>query len=65
TDIREKIANSDASETDKKFLLQNPDAYVDFSVPWNLRISYNLNYSHSENQEPTITQPCGLMAICH
>jgi len=56
TDIREKIANSDASETDKRFLLQNPDAYVDFSVPWNLRISYNVNYTHSENQESTITQ---------
>jgi hypothetical protein len=56
TEIRTKIANSNASETDKKFLLQNPDAYVDFSVPWNLRISYNLNYGHIENQEPTITQ---------
>jgi len=56
SEIRNKIANSNASETDKKFLLQNPDAYVDFSVPWNLRISYNLNYGHSENQDPTITQ---------
>lgn len=55
-DTRERIAKSDASDTDKKYLLQNPDAYVDFSVPWNLRISYNLDYSHGENQEPTITQ---------
>ncbi len=55
-DTRDRIAKSDASDTDKKYLLQNPDAYVDFSVPWNLRISYNLDYSHGENQEPTITQ---------
>ncbi|MEQ1587026.1 MAG: putative LPS assembly protein LptD [Cyclobacteriaceae bacterium] len=55
-DTRERIAKSDASDTDKKYLLQNPDAYVDFSVPWNLRISYNVDYSHGENQESTITQ---------
>ncbi|MBL7877191.1 MAG: LPS-assembly protein LptD, partial [Cyclobacteriaceae bacterium] len=53
---RERIAQSNASDTDKAFLLNNPDAYVDFNVPWNLRISYNVDYSHLENSEPTITQ---------
>ncbi|MBP9925534.1 MAG: LPS-assembly protein LptD [Cyclobacteriaceae bacterium] len=53
---RTRIAQSNASDTDKAFLLNNPDAYVDFTVPWNLRISYNVDYNHSENQDPTITQ---------
>jgi hypothetical protein len=53
---RDKIGKSEASDSDKKFLMQNPDAYVDFSVPWNLRISYNVDYSHPANQSPIITQ---------
>ncbi len=56
TDSRSKIANSQMSDSDKKFLLQNPDTYVDFSIPWNLRISYNVDYAHRENAGPTITQ---------
>jgi len=55
-DTRNKIANSDISQTDKEFLLKTPDAYVDFNVPWNLRISYNVNYSKSGRQKSTITQ---------
>jgi len=53
---REKISKSDLSDSDKRFLLQNPDAYVDFTIPWNLRISYNVDYSHQENRKSTITQ---------
>lgn len=53
---RDKIAKSELPESEKRFLLQNPDAYVDFSVPWNLRISYNVDYQHPANSKPTITQ---------
>jgi hypothetical protein len=56
TDSRSKIAKSEMSDSDKKYLLQNPDVYVDFEIPWNLRISYNVDYAHRENAEPTITQ---------
>ena len=56
TDTRDKIAKSDLPDAEKKYLLQNPDAYVDFSIPWNLRISYNIDYQHATNKEPTITQ---------
>jgi len=42
---RDKISKSQLSPTDKNFLLQNPDAYVDFEVPWNLRVSANVDYS--------------------
>ena len=55
-DTRDKIAKSELPDAEKKYLLQNPDAYVDFSIPWNLRISYNIDYQHATNKEPTITQ---------
>ncbi|MFM8742952.1 MAG: putative LPS assembly protein LptD, partial [Cytophagales bacterium] len=44
-DTRDKIAKSNASQADKDYLLQNPQVYVDFSIPWNLRFSYNISYS--------------------
>ena len=53
---REKIVSSNLPEQDKQFLLNNPDAYVDFEMPWNLRLNYNLSYSHLLNQDPKITQ---------
>ncbi|MBL7871081.1 MAG: LPS-assembly protein LptD [Cyclobacteriaceae bacterium] len=56
TDSRSKISKSGLSDTDKQFLLQNPDTYIDFSIPWNLRINYNIDYAHRENNKPTITQ---------
>lgn len=41
---REKVAEADIPEEDKQHILQNPNAYVDFDIPWSLNISYNLNY---------------------
>lgn len=55
-DMREKIGKSNASETEKKYLLDNPDAYIDFDIPWNLRLSYNIDYAHGVNSKPTVTQ---------
>lgn len=55
-DTRSKIAQSNISQSDKEYLLQNPDVYIDFSIPWNLRINYNLAYSKSGRQESNITQ---------
>jgi len=53
---REKIAKSELPDAEKRYLLQNPAAYIDFSIPWNLRISYNVDYTHSVNAGPKITQ---------
>ncbi|RAV97731.1 putative LPS assembly protein LptD [Pseudochryseolinea flava] len=53
---REKIAKSELPESEKEYLLQNPDVYVDFEIPWSLNLSYNMNYSHGPNQDPTIRQ---------
>ncbi len=52
----EKIVNSNLSEADKSFLLNNPDSYVDFDIPWNLRLNYNLTYGKTGFDDPRITQ---------
>jgi hypothetical protein len=56
TSSREKIGKSDLPEQEKEFLLQNPDAYVDFDIPWSMNVSYNLNYGHQINSKPNVTQ---------
>ncbi|PWJ42719.1 putative LPS assembly protein LptD [Sediminitomix flava] len=40
----------------KDDILRNPDLYMDFSVPWSLNLSYNLNYTQRGFEERTITQ---------
>ncbi|MBS1508130.1 MAG: LPS-assembly protein LptD [Bacteroidetes bacterium] len=55
TQMREKVGKANASQADKDYLLRNPDTYVDFSIPWNLRISYNVSYSRSTGAA-TVTQ---------
>ncbi len=55
-DVRDKIGKSQLPDAEKKYLLQNPDAYIDFSIPWNLRISYNADLQHPINSTPKITQ---------
>jgi hypothetical protein len=44
---REKVGKSNATQADKDFLMKHPDMYVDFSIPWNLRLSYNVAYNRS------------------
>ncbi len=56
TSSREKIGKSNLPEQEKEFLLQNPDVYIDFDIPWSMNISYNLNYSHGLNASPNVTQ---------
>jgi hypothetical protein len=55
-DTRSKIASSDISATDKDYLMKNPDIYVDFDIPWNLRINYTVDYSKPGYSKPTVTQ---------
>lgn len=51
TNLRSKERNDKpktstiATRDQLDYINANPDAYVDFSVPWNLSIYYNLNYS--------------------
>lgn len=34
-----------AKEAMEKFIAANPNAYVDFNIPWTLNLSYNLSYN--------------------
>jgi hypothetical protein len=52
---REKVAKADIPESDKQAILQNPDAYVDFDIPWSANLSFSLTYSHPANQKPRFT----------
>jgi hypothetical protein len=53
---RDKITDSNISQADKEFLLAHPEAYVDFDIPWNLRLSYSFDFGKSGFAKPTITQ---------
>jgi hypothetical protein len=53
---REKIANSNLPEQEKQYYLNNPDTYIDFEIPWSLRLNYSLQYSHPLNSSIRITQ---------
>jgi hypothetical protein len=53
---REKVAKADIPEGDKQHIIQNPNAYIDFDIPWSANLSYNLNYNHSVNNKPRVIQ---------
>jgi len=53
--VQDKIQNSQLSEADKQYLLNNPDVYVDFSIPWSLRLNYSMSYSKRGYEEARIT----------
>lgn len=53
---REKIASSDLPEAEKEFLISNPNAYVDFEIPWSLNVRYNLTYSNRVISPARVTQ---------
>lgn len=53
---RDKIGKSQLPEQEKQYLLQNPNAYIDFDIPWSLNISYNLSYSRALLTSPTTKQ---------
>lgn len=45
-----------AEEQELAWILANPDLYVDWSVPWNLSVSYNLQYTKQGFAEANTTQ---------
>ena len=52
----QKIENSDLNRDDKDFLLNNPDSYVDFNIPWSLRLNYSLNYTKDGFEKSDVKQ---------
>jgi hypothetical protein len=55
-ETRERIAGSDLPEQEKQYYLQNPDTYIDFTIPWSLQLNYSLSYSRPVNSPVRITQ---------
>lgn len=53
---REKISKSNLPEEEKEFYLQNPNSYIDFDIPWDLNLGYNVSYVHSLSNDPKIVQ---------
>jgi hypothetical protein len=50
------IQGSKLNQADKDYLINNPDSYVDFNIPWSLRIGYNFNISKVGFNESEIKQ---------
>ena len=51
-----RINDSDLPEGQKQYLIDNPQDYVDFNIPWSLRINYNISYSKTGFQPSNSTQ---------
>ena len=43
-------------EAQVEHIIHNPDQYIDFSIPWTLRLQYALRYTKRGFEEPQITQ---------
>jgi hypothetical protein len=52
---REAAAKSNLSEENKQRIIQNPNVYIDFDIPWSLNLNYNLSYSHQLNNPAKVT----------
>ena len=48
--------SNNATDEELEFINANPDLYVDWSIPWNLRFNYNITYSKIGFQESNLTQ---------
>ncbi len=51
---RKNLSMQEERELD--FINANPDLYVDFSIPWNMNVSYNLTYSKIGYEKSSIMQ---------
>lgn len=58
---REKVAQSDIPEEDKQHILKDPNAYVDFDIPWSVNIGYNMNYRRPITRNADRIQPAQII----
>jgi hypothetical protein len=42
---KKRVENAEGPDEEKARIIQNPNLYVDFNIPWNLNVSYSFNYS--------------------
>ena len=58
-DLEDKARAAGLQEDQVQEIANNPDLYVNFDVPWNLNVTYNLNWSKQGFEEATIRQTLG------
>ncbi|MEQ9375675.1 MAG: putative LPS assembly protein LptD [Imperialibacter sp.] len=44
------------TEEEKDYIRTHPDQYVDFNIPWDLRLSYNVDFRKTGFADPVVTQ---------
>jgi len=54
--LEDKARQAGATEDQVQALSNNPQMYVDFDVPWNLRVRYNIRWSKDGYEEATVQQ---------
>jgi lipopolysaccharide assembly outer membrane protein LptD (OstA) len=54
--LENQAREAGATEDQVQALSSNPDMYVDFNVPWNLRIRYNIRWSRQGFEESNVQQ---------
>ncbi len=53
---KEKTSTDPTKAAMQKFIANNPELYLDFSIPWSLSFGYNLNYNRQGLADAQITQ---------
>ena len=48
--------NSGKEEAELSEFMANPDLYVDFNIPWSVRLTYNVNYRRRGFEQGDVTQ---------
>ena len=56
TGMEDMARQAGATEDQVQQIANNPDMYVDFNVPWNLRLRYNIRWNRRGFEEATIQQ---------
>lgn len=54
--IDDVTANTAKEEAELSEFIANPDLYVDFNIPWSVRLTYNVNYTRKGFDEGNVTQ---------
>lgn len=50
------LDNPNGTEEEKQYMLQNPDLYVDFNMPWSLNVQYSVSRNQTGYQRADINQ---------
>ncbi|WP_304236949.1 putative LPS assembly protein LptD [Jiulongibacter sediminis] len=54
--VKKQEVEDPAMAAMQEFVAANPMAYVDFSIPWSVNLSYNLNYIKQGLSDPRVVQ---------